>query len=187
MAGYRNVNIPIVNCGRQRYGELSAAAAARGCRRTMRVRPRGSARNRLIHPFSPPLQGSRAMKATKAAFIVAAALACGCAWAAPVVQATLTLGNNTQGIAIDPAIAKAFVTNFDSGRCRSSTSTRWRSSRRSPSGRARDGSSRIPRPTESTSPTPRRRALSPSSTARPTRSSRRFRSATIRAASAVIS
>jgi YVTN family beta-propeller protein len=55
------------------------------------------------------------MKARKAGFIVAAVLACSCAWAGPVVQATLTLGNNTQGIAIDPAIAKAFVTNFDSG------------------------------------------------------------------------
>jgi YVTN family beta-propeller protein len=37
------------------------------------------------------------------------------AQASPVVQATLTLGNNTQGIATDPSIAKAFVTNFDSG------------------------------------------------------------------------
>jgi YVTN family beta-propeller protein len=37
------------------------------------------------------------------------------AQAAPVVQATLTLGNNTAGIATDPSIAKAFVTNFDSG------------------------------------------------------------------------
>src|SRR6202049_4180070 len=53
------------------------------------------------------------MKTRKAGFIVAAAFACSCAWAGPVVQATLTLGNNTQGIAIDPALAKAYVTNFD--------------------------------------------------------------------------
>jgi YVTN family beta-propeller protein len=55
------------------------------------------------------------MKAKKAAFIVAAALACGCAQAAPVVQATLTLGNNTQGIATDPLAAVAVVTNFNDG------------------------------------------------------------------------
>jgi YVTN family beta-propeller protein len=55
------------------------------------------------------------MKARKAGFIVAAALACSCAWAGPAVQATLTLGNNTQGIAIDPAAAVAVITNFDSG------------------------------------------------------------------------
>jgi hypothetical protein len=55
------------------------------------------------------------MKARKAALLVAAVLAFGCAHAAPVVQATLTLGNNTQGIATDPANAVAIVTNFDSG------------------------------------------------------------------------
>jgi YVTN family beta-propeller protein len=55
------------------------------------------------------------MKAKKAAFIVAVALVCGCAQAAPVVQAMLTLGNNTQGIAIDPVAAVAVVTNFNDG------------------------------------------------------------------------
>jgi YVTN family beta-propeller protein len=55
------------------------------------------------------------MKAKSAALFAAVVLAFGCAHAAPAVQATLTLGNNTQGIAIDPAAAVAVVTNFDSG------------------------------------------------------------------------
>ena len=68
------------------------------------------------------------MRAKSAALFIAAALAFGGAQAVPVVQATLTLGNNTQGIAIDPAAAEtetimgvttiaavAIVTNFDSG------------------------------------------------------------------------
>ena len=53
------------------------------------------------------------MNARKVLVFIATALAFGCAQAAPAVQATLTLGNNTQGIAIDPALAKAYVTNFD--------------------------------------------------------------------------
>ena len=50
------------------------------------------------------------------AFVVAAALAVasGFAAASPPVQATLALGNNTAGIAVDPSIARAFVTNLDS-------------------------------------------------------------------------
>jgi YVTN family beta-propeller protein len=55
------------------------------------------------------------MKIRQALFIGAALFAFQCAHATPPVQATLTLGNNTQGIAIDPAIAKAFVTNFNDG------------------------------------------------------------------------
>jgi len=42
------------------------------------------------------------------------ALAAGIAPGSPAVQATLAVGNNTQGIAVDPVIAKAFVTNEDS-------------------------------------------------------------------------
>src|ERR1700758_2772292 len=53
------------------------------------------------------------MKARQA-LLAAAALACGLAHAAPALQATLTLGNNTAGIAVDPSIARAFVTNQDS-------------------------------------------------------------------------
>ncbi|HTS20447.1 MAG TPA: YncE family protein [Casimicrobiaceae bacterium] len=49
------------------------------------------------------------------ALVAAAALGCGAAQASPAVQATLTLGNNTQGIATDPALARAYVTNHDSG------------------------------------------------------------------------
>jgi len=37
------------------------------------------------------------------------------AHAAPAVQATLTLGNNSAGMASDLVLAKVFVTNFDSG------------------------------------------------------------------------
>jgi YVTN family beta-propeller protein len=55
------------------------------------------------------------MKAMRAALLIAGMLAFGCVHAAAVVQATLTLGNNTAGITIDPSLAKAFVTNFDSG------------------------------------------------------------------------
>lgn len=55
------------------------------------------------------------MRIRQAVFIGAALFALECAHATPPVQATLTLGNNIQGIAIDPAIAKAFVTNFNDG------------------------------------------------------------------------
>src|SRR6516162_8494811 len=48
------------------------------------------------------------------ALIFAGVLLCAGARATPPVQATLALGNTTQGIAVDPAIAKAFVTNQDS-------------------------------------------------------------------------
>jgi YVTN family beta-propeller protein len=51
----------------------------------------------------------------KLLLVVVAALAFASANAAPPVQATLTLGNNTEGIAIDPALAKAYVTNFNDG------------------------------------------------------------------------
>ena len=37
------------------------------------------------------------------------------AHAAPPIDATLALGNVTQGIAVDPALAKAYVTNFNDG------------------------------------------------------------------------
>jgi YVTN family beta-propeller protein len=53
---------------------------------------------------------------TAALLIMVAAFCCfDAAFAGPAVQATLTLGNNTAGMATDPSIAKAFVTNFDSG------------------------------------------------------------------------
>ena len=55
------------------------------------------------------------MNARKAGFIVAAALACGCAWAGPAVEATLTLGNDTEGIASDPVLAQTYVTNQADG------------------------------------------------------------------------
>jgi YVTN family beta-propeller protein len=55
------------------------------------------------------------MSAGKVGLFIAAMLVFACAQATPAVQATLTLGNNTQGIAIDPAAAVAVVTNFDDG------------------------------------------------------------------------
>jgi YVTN family beta-propeller protein len=55
------------------------------------------------------------MKARSAALFAAAMLVFACAHATPAVQATLTLGNNTQGIAIDPVAALAVVTNFNDG------------------------------------------------------------------------
>lgn len=55
------------------------------------------------------------MKGWVALIFVVAAFSLGCAQAAPAVQATLTLGNNALGIAIDPALAKAYATNFDDG------------------------------------------------------------------------
>jgi len=55
------------------------------------------------------------MKIRQALFIGAVLFAFQCAHATPPVQATLTLGNNTQGIAIDPAAAVALVTNFNDG------------------------------------------------------------------------
>ena len=54
------------------------------------------------------------MRIGRSVWIIAAALVFGGAQASPPVQATLALGNGTAGIAIDPAIAKAFVTNQDS-------------------------------------------------------------------------
>ena len=54
------------------------------------------------------------MRIAGSLWIVAAALVLGSAHASPPVQATLTLGNNTAGIAVDPALMKAFVTNQDS-------------------------------------------------------------------------
>ena len=53
------------------------------------------------------------MKARNALLFIATALGFACAQATPAVQATLTLGNNAQSIAIDPALAKAYVTNLD--------------------------------------------------------------------------
>jgi YVTN family beta-propeller protein len=55
------------------------------------------------------------MNIRQALCILTALLGVECAQATPAVQATLTLGNNTQGIAIDPSAAVAIVTNFDSG------------------------------------------------------------------------
>jgi YVTN family beta-propeller protein len=55
------------------------------------------------------------MNQRNAALAVLSVLVFGSAQAAPPVQATLTLGNNTAGIATDPSLAKVFVTNFDSG------------------------------------------------------------------------
>jgi YVTN family beta-propeller protein len=54
------------------------------------------------------------MRIGRPVWILAAALVFGSVHASPPVQATLTLGNTTAGIAVDPAIAKAFVTNQDS-------------------------------------------------------------------------
>ena len=53
------------------------------------------------------------MKSGKTLCFVVTSLALACAQAAPDIQTTLFLGNNTQGIATDPALAKAYVTNFD--------------------------------------------------------------------------
>ncbi len=55
------------------------------------------------------------MRTRQTVFAVAAMLAFSFANASPPVQATLTLGNNTQGIASDPSLDKVFITNFDSG------------------------------------------------------------------------
>lgn len=55
------------------------------------------------------------MNKRNAALAVLSVLVFASAQAAPPVQATLTLGNNTAGIATDPSLPKAFVTNFDSG------------------------------------------------------------------------
>jgi YVTN family beta-propeller protein len=54
------------------------------------------------------------MRIGRSVWSIAAALVFGLAQASPPVQATLTLGSGTAGIAVDPAIAKAFVTNQDS-------------------------------------------------------------------------
>lgn len=55
------------------------------------------------------------MKFGKSALCLAAALTFGPALAAPVVQATLTMGNNTAGLGIDVATRKAFVSNYNDG------------------------------------------------------------------------
>jgi YVTN family beta-propeller protein len=55
------------------------------------------------------------MRLGKAAILLAGALALGPALAAPVVQATLSMGNNTAGIGIDISTHKAFVSNYNDG------------------------------------------------------------------------
>jgi YVTN family beta-propeller protein len=55
------------------------------------------------------------MKLGRWALVIAAAVGFDSALAGPPVQATLTLGNNTAGLGTDPSLAKAFVSNFDSG------------------------------------------------------------------------
>src|SRR5664279_2313304 len=50
-----------------------------------------------------------------AALVVSTLILIAGAQATPSVQATLTLGNTSAGIASDPSLAKVFVTNFDSG------------------------------------------------------------------------
>ena len=55
------------------------------------------------------------MNATRATLVALLALELGAAHALPVVQATLPLGNNTQGIATDPGLAQVYITNFNDG------------------------------------------------------------------------
>ncbi len=55
------------------------------------------------------------MRFGKLALCLAAALIMGTAEAAPVVQATLTMGNGTAGLGIDVATRKAFVSNYADG------------------------------------------------------------------------
>jgi YVTN family beta-propeller protein len=54
------------------------------------------------------------MNSKVTSLLLAAAIVSSAAHATPPVQATLALGNTTQGIAVDPAIAKTFVTSQDS-------------------------------------------------------------------------
>lgn len=49
------------------------------------------------------------------AIVLVAALVDHAAHALPIVEKTLPLGNNTQGIATEPVVGKVFVTNFDDG------------------------------------------------------------------------
>jgi len=51
----------------------------------------------------------------KTAFAFAALLLCGAGSAAPTTLATLTLGTNTAGMGVDPAVGKVYVSNYDSG------------------------------------------------------------------------
>jgi len=55
------------------------------------------------------------MNATRTLLAAMIALVLGSAEATPTIQATLPLGNNTAGIAIDPVLAQAYVTNFNDG------------------------------------------------------------------------
>ena len=55
------------------------------------------------------------MRVRECFFVVASCLVCAAAAAAPAPLDTLTLGNDTAGIGIDPGLAKAFVTNYTSG------------------------------------------------------------------------
>jgi YVTN family beta-propeller protein len=56
------------------------------------------------------------MHIARFALIAVVAVCCmGAAYASPPVQATLTLGNNTAGIASDLALARTYITNYDSG------------------------------------------------------------------------
>jgi len=55
------------------------------------------------------------MNATRTTLVALIAMALGAAHALPVVQKTLPLGNNTQGIATDPGLARVFITNFNDG------------------------------------------------------------------------
>jgi YVTN family beta-propeller protein len=55
------------------------------------------------------------MKARKTAIAVALSIVCTGALAAPAAVATLEIGNNAGGIALDPLTGSAFVTNYDDG------------------------------------------------------------------------
>ena len=55
------------------------------------------------------------MHATRTTLVALLAMALSTAQALPVVQMTLPLGNNTQGIATDPVLARVYITNFNDG------------------------------------------------------------------------
>jgi YVTN family beta-propeller protein len=55
------------------------------------------------------------MKLRTLTLAMATSLACSVAFCAPTTLATFTLGMDTAGIATDPALGKAFVTNYTSG------------------------------------------------------------------------
>ncbi len=55
------------------------------------------------------------MKIATAVLLLVAALMGGQTHAAPVIQATLTMGNNTGGLGIDVATRKVFVSNYNDG------------------------------------------------------------------------